>query len=431
MKILVVDDELVSRKKMQKILKSLGECEAAEDGRSAVDACRNAWDSSSPFELVILDILMPGMDGTEVLQALRKMEDERATPKDRRAKIFMATSQSDKETILACVQAGCDDFIAKPFNYDTVVGKVRRHGIAVQDHDNGMDLHGPASGQPEEEGENSGLLQEIISRFKRGDIILPTLPQIHSKFRDLVDAGANIQDIAEFLKSDAAITSKLISISNSSFYRGMVENRTLDQAINRLGLETTQQMVNAIANHELYTAKDRKYAGLMEHLWEHSLACAHAAQIVADTLRMSLREDPFTLGLLHDIGKLLLVQVVGEMEKKASKEVEAGELFQTLDAYHDKAGAVLLKRWSFPSVYVSVALKHHAVEEIDSFTGELDVIHFADALVKALGYGADNPDPIDLSSVPTAEKLGLDADVIAGIQKEVRKRMDELKKYIE
>ncbi len=430
MKILVVDDELVSREKLQKILKKVGECEAVMDGRSAVEACRDAWDNSSPFDLVILDILMPEMDGTVALRTIRRLEDESDIPKDQRAKIFMVTTQSDKETILACVQAGCDDFITKPFTYDTVIGKVQRHGFVVHDGA-GMDLPDQEPGQPGEEGGRSDLLEKLIIRFKRGEINLPTLPQIHSKFKELVDAGANIQDIAEFLKSDAAITSKLISISNSSYYQGVVENRTIDQAIGRLGLETTQQTVNAIANHELYMARDRKYTGLMDQLWEHSLSCAHAAQIITESLHTSLQEDPFTLGLLHDIGKLLLVQVVGEMEKKTSEAVESRELFQILGAYHDKAGAVLLKRWCFPEIYVNVALKHHLEDEIDSFSRELVVIHFANALVRAMGYGLDDPDPAELSAVPSARRLGLDSGMIADAKNEVKQRMDELKHYLD
>lgn len=430
MKILVADDELVSRKKLQKILKDVGECEAVMDGISAVEACRDAWENSSPFDLVILDILMPEMDGTEALRAIRRLEDESDVPKDRRAKIFMVTVQSDKETILTCVKAGCDDFITKPFTYDTVIGKVQRHGFTVREGGAGMDLPDREPGSPGEDGGSSGLLEKIITRFKRGEINLPTLPQIHSKFKELVDAGANIQDIAEFLKSDAAITSKLISISNSSYYRGVVENRTLDQAISRLGLETTQQTVNAIANHELYLAKDRKYTDLMDRLWEHALSCAHAAQIVTESLRISLQEDPFTLGLLHDIGKLLLVQVVGEMEKKTSEAVESRELFQVLGAYHDKAGAVLLKRWCFSEIYVNVALRHH-LDEIDSSSRELMVIHFANILVRAMGYGLDDPGYEDLSAVPSAQELGLNSDMIAHVQKTVTQRMEELKHYLD
>ena len=431
MKILVVDDELVSREKLQKILKEVGECESVMDGRSAVEACRDAWENSSPFDLVILDILMPEMDGTEALRTIRRIEDESDIPDDKRAKIFMVTTQSDKETIMACVKAGCDDFITKPFTYDTVIGKMQGHGFVVRDGGIGMELPDQEPGNPGQERGRNDLLEEIIIRFKRGEIDLPTLPQMHSRFKDLVDAGADIQDVAEFLKSDAAITSKLISISNSSYYRGVVENRTLDQAIGRLGLETTQQTVNAIANHELYMAKDQKYSGLMDQLWEHSLSCAHAAQIVTESLRTSLQEDPFTLGLLHDIGKLLLVQVVGEIENKTSEAVDPRELFQILGAYHDKAGAVLLKRWCFPEIYVNVALKHHREDEFGSFSRELMVIHFANALVRAMGYGLGDPESADLSAVSSAGKLGLDEGMIADVQKEVGQRMEELKHYLD
>ncbi|MBU0988176.1 MAG: response regulator [Proteobacteria bacterium] len=126
MKILVVDDEIVSRTKMQTIMESLGECEAFSNGKEALTAFEKAMGSNLPFNLITLDIEMPEMDGTEVLHKIRAMEKERNIPNGKRAKILMVTAVSDKNSIVNCIQADCDDYIVKPFESKMIIDKVRK-----------------------------------------------------------------------------------------------------------------------------------------------------------------------------------------------------------------------------------------------------------------------------------------------------------------
>lgn len=116
MKILVVDDELVSRKKMGKIMESFGECVTVDSGRAALSDLGAALTKKEPFDLITLDVSMPEMDGVEVLSEIRRMEKERNIPKEMKAKVIMVTAQSDKSTILACIKAGCDNYVVKPFD---------------------------------------------------------------------------------------------------------------------------------------------------------------------------------------------------------------------------------------------------------------------------------------------------------------------------
>jgi len=433
MKILVVDDEVVSRKKMKMIMDGLGECEAVECGNDAITAYQNAWEKWSPFDLITLDISMPDMNGTEVLSTIRKIETQKDIPDHRRVKVFMVTSHSDRETIITCVQAGCDDFITKPFNRDTVFKKLQEKGFREQIKEARNEDADISSGIKGSADPKDRILQDIISRFKRGEIDLPSLPQIHQKFKELEVKGANLQDIAELLKQDAGISSKLISISNSSYYRGVVENKTLEQAISRLGLETARQTVNAISNRGLYAADDKKYLGIVEALWEHSLSCAYASQIIAEILNMRFKDDIFTMGLFHDIGKLMLVRVVAEIEKKADKssEIDGITLFRTMDSYHGKTGSVLLKRWGFSERYIAVAEYHDDIHNAQELYGELKVVHCANLLVKSLGYGQSESDCSSPADSDIARELGLDAEKISLVGKRVKDQMDELKEYLE
>jgi len=128
MRILVVDDELVSRKKMMKIVDEFGKCEGVINGKAALSAVKSSLEDWNLFNLITLDISMPDLSGTEVLSTIRKMEDERGLEADERAKILMVTSHSDMDTVKACV-GKCDAYVIKPFNKEVLVDKMKKIGL--------------------------------------------------------------------------------------------------------------------------------------------------------------------------------------------------------------------------------------------------------------------------------------------------------------
>lgn len=281
------------------------------------------------------------------------------------------------------------------------------------------------------DGSDVNILDQIVFIFKRGEINLPSPPQISLKFKEMVSRGVNLQEIAYLLKQDAAISSKLISISNSAFYRGVAENNTLEQAVGRLGLTTTKRYVDVITNRTLYFTKNKRLSEVIEKLWEHSLSCAYAAQIICEVLKLNLPEDAFTMGLLHDIGKLVLFQAVGElqMKKKIGEEIDSEELFNTVDTNHGRFGAALLKQWKFSKESVDIVTYHDHLEEANSISKELLVVHIANLLVKSMGYNLAGETDIDVEGAESARLLKLDAAMIAEVKKRVEMHMDEMKGY--
>ncbi|MBW2015259.1 MAG: response regulator, partial [Deltaproteobacteria bacterium] len=111
MKILVVDDDPVSRRMVEHILRDMGECEVVGSGTEAVFSFKRAFERGAPFDAVTLDISMPKMDGRMVLHTIREMEKNLGVPQERRSKILMVTAHADKETVIKCVKMGCDDYI--------------------------------------------------------------------------------------------------------------------------------------------------------------------------------------------------------------------------------------------------------------------------------------------------------------------------------
>ncbi|MBW1706754.1 MAG: HDOD domain-containing protein [Deltaproteobacteria bacterium] len=423
MKILVVDDELVSRKKMQRIMDTLGECEAADSGKTAITAFKKAVESRRLFDLITLDVNMPEMDGTEVLYEIREIEKENKVPKEKQVKILMVTSSSDKDTIITCIQAECDDYVVKPFDKKMLAEKIEKIRSGER-----LTIDGIEDIQSMVVETKSGVIEEIISCFKRGEITLPSPPQISIKFKEMINKGAKVPEIADLLKQDMAVSFKLISVSNSAYYRGISETETLDQAISRLGLDTTKRYVEAISNRTLYAATNKQLAALISKLWEHSLSCAYASQIITEVLKMKLSDDAFTMGLFHDIGKLVLLQVFGELEVKGQlgEEVSRVGMFNDLDTYHGKFGAALLKKWKFPTVYAQIAMYHNNLEGVDPIPKSLLIVHFANILVKSMGFDLKQQSEIDVKEAESARILKIDHAIITDIKSQVKERTGEM-----
>ena len=274
--------------------------------------------------------------------------------------------------------------------------------------------------------EKQTIIQEIVALFKQGEINLPSMPEIALKFKESIDKGAGIGDIADLLKQDMAISSKLINVSNSVFYKGASENMTLEDAISRLGLSVTKQYVDVISNRSFYVMTDgKKYKNYFEQLWRHSLACAYASQNVALHFNLKLKNDPFIMGLLHDIGKLVLLQVLSELTLKNEfyKKLGKAQLFETLKEFHGKFGAVLLKRWNYDKGAIRVVIYHDHINRADVISKELLVVNFANMLVNSMGYTLGQQEEIELENAESTRLLKITPELIEEFSDKVIEQM--------
>ena len=149
MKTLIVDDEFVSRAKMQAIMETFGECVDADNGPDAIVLFNEALDSDHPFDLITLDIAMPEMDGIEVLFNLREIEKKRCTQDKNQVKILMVTAQSDKDYIVTCLQAGCNNYVVKPFDLDIVSQKLKQIELLPASAKKTNENKGPDAASPQ------------------------------------------------------------------------------------------------------------------------------------------------------------------------------------------------------------------------------------------------------------------------------------------
>ena len=130
MRILIVEDDFGSRRYMQKLLSSFGECDVVVDGEEAVEAFRLAWEEHSPYDVVFLDIMLPKMDGQEALKRIR--ENERTIgvkPYDEVKVVITSVLEDPKNVIEAYHKGGANSYLVKPLEKDKLQIEMEKLGL--------------------------------------------------------------------------------------------------------------------------------------------------------------------------------------------------------------------------------------------------------------------------------------------------------------
>lgn len=121
---LVADDDLTSRVLLGEILMPVAEPHIVENGADALVAVQAALKSGEPFSLICLDIMMPQVDGQEVLKRIRELEDKAGVAPQDRAKIIMTTALGDKANLAQARELECDAYLVKPIDKAKFLGQV-------------------------------------------------------------------------------------------------------------------------------------------------------------------------------------------------------------------------------------------------------------------------------------------------------------------
>jgi two-component system, chemotaxis family, chemotaxis protein CheY len=129
MKTLIVEDDFTSRLLMQELLKSYGLPHVAINGQEAVDAVRAALEAGQPYDLICLDIMMPGMDGLQALKEIRALEDAKGIFSTEGAKILMTTALTDIQNKIDAFSGLCDGYLTKPIHKARLLDELRKHNL--------------------------------------------------------------------------------------------------------------------------------------------------------------------------------------------------------------------------------------------------------------------------------------------------------------
>ncbi len=126
MKVLIVEDDFTSRLLLQEYLKSYGQAHIAINGREAVEAVQASLAAREPYDLICLDIMMPGMDGQQALREIRMLEEARGIFSSDGSKILMTTALSDMRNKIDAFSGLCDGYLTKPLHKEHLLDELRK-----------------------------------------------------------------------------------------------------------------------------------------------------------------------------------------------------------------------------------------------------------------------------------------------------------------
>lgn len=126
LKILIAEDDLISRKYLMKFFSQYGECDVVVDGLETIDAYLIALNDKKPYDLICLDIMMPKIDGVRVLKAIRDMETRNGILPEKRAKVIMITALSEADFVQNAFEIGCEAYASKPINIEKLTEVLKK-----------------------------------------------------------------------------------------------------------------------------------------------------------------------------------------------------------------------------------------------------------------------------------------------------------------
>jgi len=351
-KILLVDDEKNILRALYRLFAGSGyHVSMAESGTEALEILR-----CSEIDLMLTDIRMPGMDGFQLLQEVKSRY-----PLCHR---LVLSGQYDEQSIKK-FQHNCLaklNFI-KPWNNQEVL-QIVENIFRVEDT------------------LKSKRLLEAINKVD----YLPSPNNIYQKFSYLVERNAGLKDIAAVIEKDPATAAKVLQVANSAFFR--LKTGSIQQAVSYLGLDNIKTiLINCSFFNELDVSQNSLLRRDLNTLWTHAVMTNQILHVLHQrVLDKIIPETGAMAGLLHDIGKILLLsKYTGEYTKVAkSVSARAGlfyyyEEMEFLEKTHAELGGYLLDWWELPYSMIEAALFHHCPAD-ESITDKtlVALVHIAD-----------------------------------------------------
>ena len=371
-KVLFVDDE-------ENILKSIrrGFYMADFEVHTALGAKAGlAVLEKEDIDLVISDVRMPEMDGIRFLEIVKEKY-----PSTSRGILSGFVEQT--AAFKSLTQGLTSTYFAKPWE-DEVLQKRIRHILYVR-----KILH-------------SQKLLLLINSIGE----LPTLPSLYQEFMQAMEDEKSIKEISAIIQKDTSIAAKVLQIANSAFY-GSNKTSSVDQAMLYIGLSTIKDIVLAVSltSRKKWNKAQDKF---LEDIFAHSSQMNRYVVQIYKLFNSSKRIRQFpSVGLMHDIGKIILLQyyperfesIVAHQENNPGMNFFESEMDLGYEGNtHAEIGAFFLDWWNLPAIFTEVALFHHTPEKASEHHKEIvKISHFTNRLLNYLAF-VNDPEKMDLST---------------------------------
>ena len=355
-RILFVDDEPNILQALRRSLRSLRnewEMVFADGGVTALAQC-----ASAPFDVVVSDARMPGMDGSEFLgEVMRRYPDTVR---------LILSGQCSRSSVLKCV-AVAHQFLNKPCELGPLKSALRR-------------LCKVRGSFPD------GAVRRVIARVQQ----LPSQVLAYGEFADAIESPkASIDQLAGIIASDVAMTAKVVQLVSSGFFGSPQRVKDAVQATKLLGLDTVREL---FASADVFQPRAEECTEEdLQRLTDHSLAVATAARRIAETLTDDPAPigDAYLAGVLHKIGTLALI---GRGRRHAPEPASSSNRHGAAAAGHAEGypgkvcpdpGGYLVALWGVPEPVVqAITYQHDPARCPGDFSVPLTAVHVANTLVE-------------------------------------------------
>lgn len=272
-------------------------------------------------------------------------------------------------------------------------------------------------------------VQMVVERFRTEELRLPAMPEITLQLnRLLANPECDLTMVIELIRRDMAMTARVMKLAASPVYRmGGRAPRSLQEAIVRLGARELGKQLLAFSNRRLFSFQCKGRENALRDLWHHGLATAVIAEYLSAEIPGLHAPACFLHGLLHDIGRALLLQIFGQIEESGTR-FGAEEIDRTIDSLHGQFGSALLQRWRFEESFSEVAMFHHQPQKSFSNMKLVACVALAGSLAVRSGFGRQD-DPyahVEPAVHPASSFLGLTAERLGGVDGHVRRQFEAL-----
>jgi HD-like signal output (HDOD) protein len=197
----------------------------------------------------------------------------------------------------------------------------------------------------------SAFFKGFCAVFQRDELNLPSLPDVAFRLRSALQKDISIADAVKIINLDPVIASKLIQVSNSPLYRTVNPICKCHDAINRLGLKATQNLVTSISLHNLFRSRNKLLNTKAQQLWRQSIQIASLSYTLASMSKKINPDEALLAGLTHNIGALPIITFAESLRDAGYTEQE---LDQTIEVLQGCVGDFILKKWRFPEALLDV-----------------------------------------------------------------------------
>ncbi len=358
LRLLFVDDEPQVLKVLRLTLRAMtGEWEMAfvETGQQAL-----ALMAQQPVDVIVSDMRMPGMNGAQLLNEVMMRYP-------RTIRIILSAF-ADQDLVMRCIGA-THQYLTKPCDLMVLRSALARiYGLTKRLED------------PD--------LRSLISEIKS----LPSIPQVYLRMIEALEVpDAPIDAVSDIIAEDPALTAKVLQLVNSAFFGFARPSANVREAVQLLGVGIIRALALTIHLFSAFTPAQLRELPVDE-IWEHSLRTALLARQIAELEKSEpvFVEQAFSAGLLHDVGKLILVahrspDYLEALERARTCHVSLSQVEREIfKSTHADVGAYLIGIWGLPMALVEAVAYHHSPGQASapSFS-PLTAVHVANHLAYA------------------------------------------------